>query len=584
METRTCQSCKKEFRIESEDVEFYNRIRVPPPTWCPECRMARRFVFRNNRHLFRRKDERIGQGVLSGFPAAAPVKVYNLEFWNSDGWDAMEYGREYDFSYPFFDQIRELLYTAPLPARSVVRFVNSDYCDHAADLRNSYLCFNGSNAENSAYLINFNTIKESMDLYESRANELCYNSLQVDECYRTAYSFDCVSCQEVWFSKDLSGCSYCFGCVNLRNKSYHIFNKPYSKEEYAEKLKELNLGSYGAMREHQQKSHSLWERFPVKYMHGYRNTDGSSGEHIQDTKRVKNSFCIHGAENLRYSQLLDAKVTDAYDYTIWGEDASLMYECLECGEQVYGLKFSWDSWPSSRDLEYCISCRSSSDLFGCVSLKKKQYCIFNKQYSKEDYFVLREKIIKHMNEMPYTDKQGRVYRYGEFFPPELSPFAYNETMAQDFFPLTVEAAAKAGYLWREPEAREYQTTINAADLPDHINDIQDSILQEIIKCASCGKAYRIIPMELDFYRRMTLPLPRLCPNCRFLERFKFVNPPRFWHRKCQCAGSADERGIYKNIASHFHGLQHCPNEFETSYAPERPEIVYCEQCYQSEVA
>ncbi|HEY4475332.1 MAG TPA: hypothetical protein VJB92_01240, partial [Candidatus Paceibacterota bacterium] len=207
----------------------------------------------------------------------------------------------------------------------------------------------------------------------------------------------------------------------------------------------------------------------------------------------------------------------------------------------------------------------------------------NKQYSKEEYEKLRAQIIKHMDDMPYTDKQGRIYKYGEFFPLEFSPFAYNETLAQDFFPLSKAEAEAKGFLWREQERREFETTINATELPDHIKDVSDNILKEIIKCAGCGKAYRIIKMELDFYRRITLPLPRLCPDCRFRERFKFVNPPKFWHAKCQCAGATDDRKIYKNDVKHFHGADHCPNEFGTSYAPDRPEIVYCKACYQSEV-
>ena len=42
---------------------------------------------------------------------------------------------------------------------------------------------------------------------------------------------------------------------------------------------------------------------------------------------------------------------------------------------------------------------------------------------------------------------------------------------------------------------------------------------------------------------------------------------------------------YRNTADHIHHKKEepCPNEFETTYAPERPEIVYCEQCYLREV-
>ncbi|MFH1193084.1 MAG: hypothetical protein V1656_02080 [Candidatus Jorgensenbacteria bacterium] len=44
-----------------------------------------------------------------------------------------------------------------------------------------------------------------------------------------------------------------------------------------------------------------------------------------------------------------------------------------------------------------------------------------------------------------------------------------------------------------------------------------------------------------------------------------------------------ENGAYTNTVPHIHGGGKCPNEFETSYAPERKEIVYCESCYNAEV-
>ena len=82
---------------------------------------------------------------------------------------------------------------------------------------------------------------------------------------------------------------------------------------------------------------------------------------------------------------------------------------------------------------------------------------------------------------------------------------------------------------------------------------------------------------------MNLPLPRLCANCRYYERTAHRNPMKLWHRKCTCSGTQSEKEIYKNTVAHTHGSAPCPVEFETSYAPERSEIVYCEQCYNAEI-
>ncbi|MDI6602734.1 MAG: hypothetical protein QME57_01260 [Patescibacteria group bacterium] len=99
----------------------------------------------------------------------------------------------------------------------------------------------------------------------------------------------------------------------------------------------------------------------------------------------------------------------------------------------------------------------------------------------------------------------------------------------------------------------------------------------------CTTAFKIIPQELEFYRKMNLPLPRLCPNCRHYQRIKQRNPLKFWKRKCMCGGQTSTNGVYKNTIKHFHGDNSCPNEFLTTYAPDRPEIVYCEKCYLAEV-
>lgn len=176
-----------------------------------------------------------------------------------------------------------------------------------------------------------------------------------------------------------------------------------------------------------------------------------------------------------------------------------------------------------------------------------------------------------MNEMPYIDKKERIYKYGEFFPVEISPYPYNDSVAQDYMPLTKEQVEAQGYFWGETQSRNYKITKRAVDLPDKISDVPDSIIQETIECMhqgtcqdGCSTAFRITPDELKFYKNLNIPLPRLCFSCRHKERLKQRNPMKLWHRKCMKPG--------------------CTNEFETSYAPDRPEIVYCEQCYQQEVA
>ncbi|NVN97130.1 hypothetical protein HXX01_02765, partial [Candidatus Nomurabacteria bacterium] len=198
-----------------------------------------------------------------------------------------------------------------------------------------------------------------------------------------------------------------------------------------------------------------------------------------------------------------------------------------------------------------------------IGLKNKQYCILNKQYTKEEYFEMIEKIKKHMDNMPYIDAKGRVYKYGEFFPYELCPFGYNEAVINDHFPLTKEEILERGYPYKEKQDNKYIITLKAKDIPDDIKDTDDSILNEVIECEESGKAFKITPFEFQFYQRMNIPIPRLHPDERYKKRLAFRNPMVLYTRKCMHEG--------------------CNNEFETTYAPERPEMIYCKECYQREV-
>jgi hypothetical protein len=252
------------------------------------------------------------------------------------------------------------------------------------------------------------------------------------------------------------------------------------------------------------------------------------------------------------------------------ENLEECYEIIAGGADNHGSKFGVTLYQGCFDLGYCYNCVSLNNSFGCANLKQTNYCILNKQYTKEEYEELVPKIIQHMNDMPYVDKKGRVYKYGEFFPSELSPFCYNETIALEYFPLTKEEALKQGYQWKDKEERNYQIDIKNEDIPNDIKEVDKSIINKVIECEhqgkcneQCTEAFKIIPDELAFYQRMNLPLPHLCPNCRHYQRLKQRNPLKLWHRHCM--------------------KPNCPNEFETSYSPDRPEIVYCERCYQQEV-
>lgn len=423
-----------------------------------------------------------------------------------------------------------------------------------------------------------------MDALILGESELCYWVVNCGKCYRTFFSEDCSGCTDIYFSKGLIGCNNCFGCVNLRNKSYHIFNEPYSKEEYERKIKEFKPGSFSVLTKLREEMYSFWKKFPQKFMHGFHNVN-SSGDYVYECKNAHYMYEARYVEDGKFCQWMTLKpVKDVYDHTEWGNGVQRIYDSITVGEGANMIRFSFACWSTVSNIEYSMFCNASSDLFGCIGMRKKKYCILNREYPEDEYVKLREKIVQAMEERPYVDSKGRTWKYGEFFPYDLSLFDYNETSATQYYPLSKEQIMEKGWRWREPTPSEYQITMPPDKLPDSIDEVDEGILGEVLGCATCGKAFRLTPAEFALLRRFGFPLPRKCFDCRHMERLARLNPPQLWHRKCQCAASASENGVYTNTASHFHGNEHCPNEFETSYAPERPEIVYCESCYNSEVA
>ncbi|OGZ00941.1 MAG: hypothetical protein A2946_01375 [Candidatus Liptonbacteria bacterium RIFCSPLOWO2_01_FULL_53_13] len=549
--------------------------------------------WRNTWHLYKKQDAKTGQEIFSVFPSDSPVKIYERDYWASDAWDPLEYGRDIDWSRPFLSQVAELLQEVPLPAHSAQSVVNSEYCTNASYIKNCYFSRALAHTEDCAYVIWDESSKQCMDSHMTDHCELGYGNVNCTRCYKAFFSVNCEDCRDVTFSKDCVGCSDCLGCVGLRSKSYCIFNIPYTKEEYVTKLGTLDLGSKKAFEECRERAVELWSKFPVKFMQGLQNTR-VSGDYIYNSKNAKYCWRVKGVEDSKYClNMLSGPVKDCYDYANWGGGSELIYEGLVCGDQTSNIKFSWNCFGGAKNIEYSIFCHGAADVFGCVSIRRKQYCILNKQYSKEEYEKLVPKIIEHMKTMPYRDRKGREYCYGEFFPSELSPFPFNISEAYELSPKTKEEAIAEGLEWREEAKREYVATKQPDKLPDRIKDASEEILQEVIACdhkricqEECTGAFRIIERELEFLKRFNIPLPNLCPNCRHYSRLALRNIPKFFKRACHCAGEKSENGVYMNTGAHpSHAKgEHCSNEFETSYAPERPEIVYCEQCYQSEVA
>jgi len=530
----------------NDDQKFYDQLSVPNPSLCPDCRQQRRLAFRNERFLYHRKCDLTGKEIISIYRPDSPYKVYSQDEWWSDKWDPLDYGRDFDFSKTFFEQFEKLTKDVPRIALVNMNNVNSDYVNWVMASKNCYLVTAARDNEDCLYSHWIWRSKDCMDCGYIYDSELCYQCVDCSNGYNLYFSQDCSSCKDSYFLRDCSNCSDCFCCVGLKEKQYYIFNEKYDKKSYESELKKYLPLKNSEIEEVAEKLISAAPKVPTKYYHGY-SVENCIGDYMLECKDCFWCFDIDKSQGCRYGENI-MRCTDTVDCA----RTTLCELCFECLSAVnsYEVKFCIMTW-FSKNCMYCDGCNSCKNCFGCIGLKSKEYCIFNKQYSKEEYEKLVSEIVEYMK---------KTSEWGEFFPVSLSPFGYNETVANEFYPLEESEALKLGAKWSDYETGA-QFHGGEVELPETVDEVDDEILNKILICEGSGKPYRVIAPELRLYRKIKVPVPHKSPNQRHKDRIGMRNPRKLWKRECT----------------------RCGKEIRTTYATNRPEIIYCEECYLKEV-
>ena len=541
--TQTCRISGQQFIITEEDQKFYEKMGVPLPTLCPEERLRRRLAWRNECYLYNRKCSATGQPIISLHHEEKSFPVYDNRYWWSDKWDALDYGREFDFNKTFFEQFKELMDVVPQIAimnDNGVNSENSEYCHDFSYGKDCYYITESWHIRDSLYSHHCDHVVEVVDcagIFEN--SELLYECIACQSLYNCIFLQNSSSCSDCIFGIHLTGCKNCFGCVGLQYQEYCIWNTQYTKEEYESFIKTINLDSYKSLKHIQHQFETFKNSLPIPSSY-IKNCENCEGHELFNCKNVLGFGAFNG-ENSKYIINSDSP-KNSYDSQ--GGNYQWNLECQTCDNSYHAIASLW-CWKSNTVL-YSDNCHSCHDIFGCISLKHKKYCILNKQYSQQEYENLLPKIIHHIKE---------TGEYGEFFPIQYSPYSYNETVAQEQFLISETAANAFGYTWRERPLTIHQKKFN---IPDSIHNVSDDILTETLHCEITQRPFKIQPQELIFYRKMNIPLPRKHPDQRHLERVQKRNPRILFHRNCML----------------------CNTLISTTYPPKHNGIIYCEACYK----
>lgn len=568
---KTCAACGNAFEISKEDLAFLEKVapvfggkkmQIPPPTRCPDCRQQRRLAWRNERKLYHRICDFSKKEIISAHSPEKDLVVYSPEVWNSDAWDPLSYGRDFDFSRSFFEQLAELRTVVPRLGLIALNNENSPYVNMSGYNKNCYLLFAAEYDEDCHYgtqVIKSRSCLDALNCYES---ERCYEVVDCEKCYELSFSQNCSSCNSSAFLFDCKGCSNCLFSVNLRNKKFCYKNEQLSEEDFAKRKKEFlkqveTEGIAPIKKEFEQFLQSQPHR-----AHFIVNCENVEGDYLQNSRNLHHCFDLSYGEDCAFVYT-GFKTKDLMDVCHTTE-AELGYEGTSYGYGAYGCLFTVGSW-TSRNVHYCDTMNTCGDCFGCISLRHKNYCILNKQYTKKEYEELVPRIIEHMSKTPLRSPLGSSAgcEWGEFFPIEKAPYDYNETLAQDYYPLTEKEVTKRGWHWRskEEEPPKVDKIIPASALPSSVTDVPDDVLNWAIECEATKRPFKLIKQELAFYREVKLPVPRLHPDERHRLRMARRNPRRLWTRACTS----------------------CKKELETTFSPDRKERILCESCYEKVV-
>jgi hypothetical protein len=554
---KNCTRCDQHFEVTDKDLDMLKKLSpvvgkksldLPAPTRCPDCRQQRRISFRNDKNYYKNTCHFCKKNIISIYSPDKNLPVVCAECFWSDQWDAGTFGKDIDWKRPFFEQYGEMRKAVPRLSIFNTQSDNAEYTVHSSKNKNCYMCSSAVGSEDTYFSDWPIDCRDCSDILMSPKMELCYACNDSRECFNGDWLQLCSNVTDSLLCFDCHGSQDLAGCVSQRNKNGMILNEKATKAEVQEAIRKYKTDR-AFRKDFDAKFSALLQKVPKREAWNI-NATGCSGNYIMNAQNAQHCYNVVDAQDCRYAY--DAiKQRDVMDL-MRGSGGEVLYDC----KGIIDLKYSafCNLTYQCDNLLYCDNCHGSSSCFGCFGLRKKKYCILNKQYTREEYEALVPKLVEHMK------KDGE---WGEFFPISLSPFGYNETKAFDWYPLTKAEALKRGYAWSDYE-QSLPTglkSIEGAQLPDDIANIPDDILNYVISCEVTKKPYRLIPQELAFYRKKGLPVPRRCPQQRLKDLEALQNPRELHDRNCD----------------------KCKKAIRTTYSPDRPEKVYCEECFLKEV-
>lgn len=513
---KQCQLTGRSFPVSDREKALYEGFGIPAPVVAPEERLRRLYAFVPGTELYVRECDYTHQRIASAYTYGSPFPVYEPEYWATRAWNPQSLGQPFQFKRLFMEQFLELWRNIPRPAVDLAACPSGIIANTSTALSDCYSVYQSESVTRSSYCVRAHDCSDCYDCYECDGCGECYEGVFLLGCHRLFFSESCVGCTDSCFLSDCIDCKHCFGCTHLRGARYHVFNQPVSREEYQAVVSGFDIEARPLMELTRNRFRELLAREPIPWIFA-DHSSANSGNYLRNTQLCVDSFfcsdavdlvnCAAGTHSRTVlDSVLFSKLENCASVVSCNEGRDLLC-CISCRDGV-------------ERLSYCSHCERSADLFGCIGLSGMQYCVFNTQFSADEYRALRTRIEEHM-------RQRGIW--GSLFPPGFSGVAYNRSFAGILMPLTKIPAKMMNFPWDETDEQmtrpsalvgEDLETLEALDekfheVPNRTGEIsEDNISRMTFLCAITGQPFHISPAEHRFLLRHRLPLP----ECSFQHR------------------------------------------------------------------
>lgn len=535
---RVCDLTGEAWEVTDEEIAWQRKFNSPLSPTSPLARARILAGFGIGYQLWWHKHAENGEPLFSYVHPASGVSVLPDREWFER--DFASQGRAFDHERPFFEQFRELQLSVPMLAtKNTVESKNSISIGSYGD-ENSYFTHHCVHVKDSFYITWSGTIEKSALMHNVGQGMQSYH---VDDSYNVFNSrfvrdsSDILNSAFVFSSVD---CEYCFGAAGQRHKKYIFFNKQLTKDEYAERIRGIDLKRRSDVEAYTEKFDQMLANDVIWPQNNNFKSQESDGEYLINAVRCRFCYqCVDSPRDMYWSAFCSADTHDNA-FCQYPHNTSDCFMSTDLSDSM-NCRFSV-SMTACQDMEYCMQCLNCEHCFGCVGLQRKQFHIFNQPYAEADYWAEVDRIKTQML---------AAGAYGRFFPLSFSPTYFLQSSAALYFAATPEEGAQLGAQAYDPESHgaigadlaDAKAVRRSSEIPDSIEDMDvDEWAGVPVMDETSRRRFAFLRPELEFYKRYRIAPPNRHFVHRMQDLIEHCNSAILERTACAKCGAAIDVG------------------------------------------